>query len=192
MSVQEATPVQITRHRFTVAEYERMGQVGIISEDERVELVAGEVVEMSPIGKRHAACVARLTRALTLLLQHAALVWTQNPIMLDDYSEPQPDVVLLKPRADFYKNALPRPEDVLLVIEVSDTTLAYDRQVKVPLYARAGVPEVWVVNLHGELVEVYANLAGGAYQTADSYGRGEELQSRSLASLRVGVAEVLG
>jgi Uma2 family endonuclease len=184
--------IQVAKRSFTVAEYRRMVEAGILSEADRVELIDGEVFEMSPIGTRHAACVGRLTRVLTLLLQHAALVWVQNPIRLDNYSEPQPDLVVLKFRPDFYENSLPTPEDVLLVIEVSDTTLEYDRRVKAPLYARAGVPEVWVVNLPDERVEAYADPAGGDYQTVNSYVRGEELQSRTLAALRVSVAEVLG
>jgi Uma2 family endonuclease len=169
-----------------------MVEAGILSEADRVELIDGEVFEMSPIGKRHAACVGLLTRVLTLLLQHAALVWVQNPIRLDNYSEPQPDLVVLKFRSDFYRNSLPMPEDVLLVIEVSDTTLEYDRKVKVPLYARAGIPETWVVNLPEERIEVYADPADGEYQTVTPYGRGDELQSLSLAALRVSVAEVFG
>lgn len=194
MSVQEpeAVSVQVTRRSFTVAEYERMGQAGIFSPEERVELVCGEIIKMSPIGKRHAAVVGRLTRVLTLLLQHVALVWVQNPIRLDDYSEPQPDLVVLKFRPDFYENSLPTPEDVLLVIEVSDTTLDYDRKVKVPLYARSAIPETWVVNLPEERIEVYADPVGGAYQTADSYASDEELQASALAALRLSVAEVLG
>ena len=147
---------------------------------------------MSPIGEPHAACVGRLTQDIILLLLRSAIVWVQNPIVLDDYSEPQPDVSVLRPRADFYGQAHPRPEDVLLVIEVSDTTLAYDRKIKVPLYARSGIPETWIVNLPEERVEVYADPAGGIYQTVESYSRGEEVQSRSLAALRVSVAEVLG
>lgn len=169
-----------------------MVEAGILSEADRVELIDGEVFEMSPIGKRHAACVGLLTRVLTLLLQHAALVWVQNPIRLDNYSEPQPDLVVLKFRPDFYRNSLPAPEDVLLVIEVSDTTLEYDRKVKVPLYARAGISETWLVNLPEERVEVYADPSDGAYRTINSYGRGDELQSLALAALRLSVAEVLG
>ena len=169
-----------------------MGEVGIFSEDDRVELVCGEVIETSPIGKRHAACVARLTQVLTLLLHRTALVWPRSPIRLDDYSEPQPDIAVLKPRADFYERALPTPEDVLLVIEVSDTTLDYDRRVKVPLYARAGVPEVWVVNLSDEQVEAHAAPSGGNYQAAGTYARGDELRSHSLPALRLPVAEVFG
>ncbi|HEV7893652.1 MAG TPA: Uma2 family endonuclease [Pyrinomonadaceae bacterium] len=190
-SVEVVTPTY-TRHSFTVEEYRRMVEAGILREDARVELIGGEVVEMSPIGKRHAACVARLTQVITLLLQRAFLVWAQNPIQLDGYSEPQPDVVVLRPRDDFYENEPPKPEDILLVIEVSDSTLAYDRKVKVPLYARAGIPEVWIVNLVEERVETFADLSGGVYQTTAAFSRGEEVQSRSLAALRLGVSEIFG
>jgi Uma2 family endonuclease len=192
MSVQEASPVQITRYSFTVADYQLMGQVGIFSEDDRVELVCGEIVKLSPIGEPHAACVGRLTQTLILLLRRSAIVWVQNPIVLDDYSEPQPDVAVLKPRADFYGQAHPRPEDVLLVIEVSDTTLGYDRSIKVPIYARSGIPETWIVNLPEEHIEVYADPAGGIYQTVKSYACGEEVQSHTLASLRLPVSQILG
>ena len=192
MSVQKAESVEVTRHRFTVADYERMGQFGIFSEDERVELVCGEVILMSPIGERHAACVDFLTQLITLRLRHSAIVRVQNPVLLDDYSEPQPDIALLKRRDDFYRHAHPRPEDVLLVIEVSDSTLAFDQKVKVPLYARAGIPEAWVVNLVEESIEVYSDPAGGEYQTVRSYARGRRLQSHTLAGLRLSVSKVLG
>jgi Uma2 family endonuclease len=184
--------VQLARYSFTVEEYRRMGEANVFLQDARVELIEGEIVKMSPIGKRHASCVARLTRALTLLLQHVALVWTQNPVELDEYSEPQPDVCVLKWRDDFYNSGHPQPEDVLLVIEVSDSTLEYDRQIKVPLYARAGIPEVWIVNINDERVETFADVSGGAYRMTGSVSRGEEVQSRSLAELRLGVSEIFG
>jgi Uma2 family endonuclease len=192
MSVQEAAPVQITRYSFTVAEYQRMGQVGIFSEDDRVELVCGEIIQMSPIGKLHAACVDFLAQFITLRLRHSAIVRVQNPVQLDDYSEPQPDITVLKPREDFYRHAHPRPEDVLIVIEVSDSTLDFDREVKMPLYAAAGIPEAWLVNIPEERIEVYGDPAGGEYQTARSYARGRRLQSHTLASLRLPVSKVLG
>jgi Uma2 family endonuclease len=188
----EAMSVQVVKRSFTVAEYRRMVEAGILSESDRVELIDGEVFEMSPIGKRHAACVGLLTRLLTLLLQHSALVWVQNPIRLDNYSEPQPDLVVLKFRPDFYRNSLPTPEDLLLVIEVADTTLEYDRQVKIPLYARAGVHETWVVNLLEDRIETDADPADGVYRTVTSYGRGEKVHSRSLDDLSLSVAEVIG
>jgi Uma2 family endonuclease len=184
--------VQIEKRTFTVAEYERMGEAGILSENDRVELIEGEIIEMSPIGKRHAACVGRLNRALTLLLQHVALVWTQNPIWLSDDSEPQPDIVVLKLRDDFYENSLPTPDDVLLLIEVSDTTLEYDRQIKLPLYARAGVPEVWIVNLVEEVVETYSQPSGDSYRSTGRFARGEFVQSSVVEALRVEASAVLG
>jgi len=192
MSVQKAKSVQVNRRSFTVAEYERMGQIGIFSEDDRVELVCGEIIEMSPIGERHAACVDFLTQFITLRLRRDAIVRVQNPVQLDDYSEPQPDIAVLKRRDDFYRRAHPRPEDVLLVIEVSDSPLEYDRKVKTPLYAGAGIPEAWLVNLPEERIEVYSDPAGGEYQTARSYARRQKLQSHTLTSLRLSVSQVLG
>lgn len=192
MSVQKAESVEINRRSFTVAEYERMGQFGIFSEDARVELVCGEIIQMSPIGERHAACVAVLTQLITLRLRLSALVWTQNPLVLDDYSEPQPDLAILNPRADNYRTSKPTPADVLVIIEVSDSTLEYDRKVKMPLYASAGVPEAWLVNLPEERIEVYSDPAGGEYKTVQSYARRQKLQSHALASLRLSVSKVLG
>jgi Uma2 family endonuclease len=197
MSVEEAASVETakpayTPYRFTVEEYGRMGEAGVFSPGVRVELIEGEIVDMSPIGDRHAARVGWLNRTLTLLLQHVALVWMQNPVHLDDYSEPEPDILVLKLRDDFYNQGKPRPEDVLLLIEVSDTTLEYDRRVKVPLYARAGVVEVWVVNLNEEHVETFANPSGGAYQTTAVCARGEEVQSSALGDLKLSVSEIFG
>jgi Uma2 family endonuclease len=169
-----------------------MGEVGIFSEDDRVELVCGEVIKMSPIGNRHAACVDVLDELLRERLGRSVQVRVQNPIRLDEYSEPQPDITVLKRRDDFYRHAHPGPGDVLLVIEVSDTTLDYDRRVKVPLYARSGIPEVWVVNLSDGRIEAHAAPAGGVYQTAGTYARGDELRSHALPALRLPVAEVLG
>ena len=192
MSVQNAKSVELNRHSFTVAEYERMGQFGIFSADDRVELVCGEIIETSPIGERHAASVNVLDEIVRGCLGRRVTVSVQNPILLDDFSAPQPDLLILKRRADFYRHAHPRPEDVLVVIEVSDSTLELDRTVKVPLYAGAGIPEVWLVNLPDERIEVYSDPAGGEYQTARSYARGRRLQSHTLASLRLSGSKVLG
>src|ERR1043165_4040767 len=152
--------LQIARHFFTVAEFERMGEAGIFARDARLELLEGEIVEMSPIGSSHAGCVKFLGRFLHTSVSDRALVSTQNPIKLDDYSEPQPDVALLRLRDDFYRHAHPKLVDVLLVIEVADTTVDYDRLVKVPLYAKAGIREVWLVNLPEEKIELYAEPSG--------------------------------
>jgi Uma2 family endonuclease len=184
--------LQIAKRWFTVAEYDRMGETGILTADDRVELVEGEIIEMSPIGRRHAACVGRLTNVFGRLLAKTAIVWVQNPIVLDDYSEPQPDVALLKRRDDFYERSLPMPDDVLLVIEVAETTIEYDRQIKVPLYARAGIAEVWLVNLVDEQVEIYTEPVNNAYQNRREARRGETINSPDIFNLMVGVDEILG
>jgi Uma2 family endonuclease len=184
--------VEVAKRSFTVAEYHRMGEVGILSEDDRVELIEGEIVRMSPIGSPHAARVDALDEFVRGALGRTVIVRVQNPIQLNDYSEPQPDISILKRRDDFYKNGHPRPEDVLLVIEVSDSTLAYDRLVKVPLYARAGIPEVWIVNLNDERVEMFADPSEGAYRTTATFSRDEEVQSYALCDLNLGVSEIFG
>ena len=128
--------VELRRYRFTTTEYDRMAEAGVLGEDDRVELIEGEILEMSPMGRRHAACVDRLTRLLVRGVGDAAIVRVQNPIVLSDHNEPQPDLALLRPRVDFYTAEHPGPEDALLVVEVSDSSVEYDRQIKVPLYAQ--------------------------------------------------------
>jgi Uma2 family endonuclease len=194
MSVEqvEAAAPTYTRYKFTVEEYMRMGEAGVFPPGVRVELIEGEIIDMSPIGNRHAACVEALDELVRERLRRSVNVRVQNPIVLDGHSEPEPGVSVLKRRDDFYKDAHPRPEDVLIVIEVSDSTLAFDKRVKVPLYAKAGIPEVWIVNLVDERFEVFADPSGGAYETATVLARGEEVQSHSLAALRLAVSEILG
>src|SRR5215210_4225582 len=153
---QEVLPVetrmqQVTRRRFTVHDYHRMGEAGILHEDDRVELIEGEIVEMAAIGTRHFSCVNGLTRLLIRSVGDEAIVSVQNPVRLNDHTEPQPDLTVIRERD--YRESLPMPEDVLLLIEVSDTTLRYDRNLKLPLYARAGILEVWIVDLSGDLLE---------------------------------------
>src|SRR5436190_3054902 len=134
----------VTKRLFTVDEYYRMADAGILTQFDRVELIDGEIIEMSPIGVRHAECVERATTFFTDSFGRKAIVSVQNPLRLTTYTEPQPDIVVLKRRADFYKLKRRGPEDVLLVVEVADTTLRYDRNVKHPRYAAAGVSEVWI------------------------------------------------
>jgi len=184
--------LQTARHFFTVTEFERMGEAGIFAKDARLELIEGEIFEMSPIGSRHVACVNFLSRFLNRVIGDEALVSTQNPVQLDDYSEPQPDVALLRLRDDYYRHALATPTDVLLLIEVADTTVDYDRLVKVPLYAKAGIKEVWVVNLPAEQIEIYAEPSGGAYQITKQIKRGEEAQAHTIPNLIVSADTVLG
>ncbi len=184
--------VEVAKHIFTVTEYERMGEAGILAADARVELIEGEIIEMSPIGSRHAACVKRLSALFNRRLGQTVVVSVQDPIVLNEYSAPQPDVVLLKPRTDFYEKAHPTVDDALLIVEVADTTLQYDRQIKLPMYARAGVREVWIVNLTDERVEIYADPSGETYQSTNIRTRGEELQPRAFENLRLGASDIFG
>ena len=161
MTVQ-TVPVQLSRLAFTIEQFQRMDESGIFAPDQRLELIHGEIFEMSPIGIRHAAAVGRLT-ALFSAVNRQCIVWSQNPIQLGGTSLPQPDVTLLRQRDDFYETAYPGPADVLLLVEVADTSLAYDRDVKVPLYAQAGIPEVWIVDLNKRELLVYRSPVNGKY-----------------------------
>ena len=153
-----------SRRRFDVDDYHAMVRAGILMEGDRVELIEGEIVEMHTIGSRHVACVNRLTRLLVTALADRGLVSIQNPVRLDRYSEPEPDVVVLWPRGDDYATGLPDPPATLLIIEVADTSLAYDRTVKLPLYAKAGVPEVWIVDLEARAVEAHGQPCEDGYR----------------------------
>jgi Uma2 family endonuclease len=150
-----AVEVAATRRRFTRAEYHRMGEVGILGEDDRVELIRGEIVEMSPIGRRHRAFVGNLGQLMAVRFSGRAVVWTQNPIVLTDDSEPQPDIAVLRQRSVSYKDREADAADVFALIEVADSSLAYDRTTKMRLYAESGIPEYWVVDCTAETVEIH-------------------------------------
>ncbi len=185
--------VPLRRRRFTIDEYHRMGEVGILHEDDRVELIEGEIVEMAPIGSRHAAIAARIRKFFTLRLDDRAVLWSQEPVLLKaPGSEPQPDVLILAPRADFYASALPEPQDVLLLIEVADSSLTYDRRTKLPLYARAGIADVWLVDADSGRVEVHRSPAGGRYRDARSPARGESFAPLAFPDVAVTLADLLG
>ena len=152
------------RHRITVHDYHRLAEIGVLAPDARVELIEGEIIDMAPIGSDHQSIVDQLNRALVLVVGDRAIVRVQGSIRLSQWSEPEPDVVLLNPRSDFYRGEFALGTDSLLVIEVSDTTLKYDRDIKVPLYARHGVPEVWVVDVNANALLVYGDLRDGQYE----------------------------
>jgi Uma2 family endonuclease len=179
----------VTRHRFTVEDYEQMGAAGVLTEDDRVELIAGEIVDMSPIRPRHAACVNQATWLLSGQLGDAGRLSVQNPVRLGDHDEPQPDLMVLRPGPD-YDRSLPTPADVLLLIEVADTSLSYDRRVKIPLYARAGIAEVWLVDLKGRLVFRYSDPHEGAYRRTERVGRGQRLTALNLPGLEIAVDDL--
>jgi Uma2 family endonuclease len=161
----------LAHRRFTVDEYHRMAEAGILGEDDRVELLDGEIVQVSPIGARHAATVSRLEHLFHHLAGNRAIVRGQNPVRLDNYSEPEPDIALVAPRDDYYAADHPVPRDVLLIVEVADTSLRYDRHRKLPSYARAGIPEVWLVDLTLDRVERHREPRGDAYTDQQNLGR---------------------
>ena len=171
-----STPVQHTphRHAYSVDDYYRMAEAGILRPGDRVELIEGAIIDMTPIGSRHAAAVKRITQALSLSLGDRVIVSAQDPIRLNIYSEPQPDIALLRPRADFYAGAHPGPGDVLLLVEVADSTLRFDRDTKLPLYARHGIPEVWLVDIENAQFTIHRDpqaLGYGQVHTPPSLTR---------------------
>jgi Uma2 family endonuclease len=184
--------VQVEKWVFTVDEYHRMSQAGILSEDDRVELIEGEIIKMSPIGKLHASCVKRLNAILNRRVGQFAIVSVQDPIQLNEHSEPEPDIALLKLRDDFYSQQLPFAEDVLLIIEVGDTSVEYDRNVKLPLYARAGIGETWLANLPADKLEVYSEPVNGIYERVGELRRGESISPEAFPTVVLKVEEILG
>ncbi|MFC7738705.1 Uma2 family endonuclease [Roseomonas sp. GCM10028921] len=182
----------VARRAITVAEFHRMGEVGIIAERDRVELIEGELVSMSPIGSQHLGAVNALTRLLVTAVGDRGIVSVQNPVRLDDRTEPEPDVAVLRPRDDEYRTATPTAEDVLLIVEVADTSLDYDRAVKQPLYASHGIPELWIVDLAGRLVEVCREPAGDGYASVRRIGPDGTLEAAFLSGVSLPVGAVLG
>jgi len=154
----------LPRHRLMVIDDQRMGDLGILAEDTHVELIEGELFDMAPMSSLHAGTVSYLIRLLTRSVGDQSVVWVQNPVALGENSEPEPDVALLRPRADFYKTRHPHAGDVLLMIEVADSSLRYDREVKLPLYARHGITEVWIVDLALSRLDVHRQPEAGRYQ----------------------------
>ncbi len=178
------------RHRWTVADYHKMGEVGLLAEDARVELIEGEIVEMAPIGSPHGGKVNRFVHTFSKYLGNKVMIAPQNPVVLGYHSEPQPDIALLKWRDDYYEKAHPQPEDVFLVIEVSDSTVRYDRDVKIPLYARHGIMEAWLLDIPNQGLEVYRNPQAGKYQQMTRYREGQ-LAPLALPEAVLNVAELV-
>lgn len=179
--------------RFTLAEYHRMGELGILDEDERVELIEGEIVEMTPIGRLHASVVARINKLFVTHFGERAIVWVQNPLALPrQVSEFQPDVALLKPRPDFYRGKRVEPADAFLVVEVMDSSVAHDRRVKLPIYARGGVPEVWLVDVNESTVEVHRRRAAAGYRDRRLVDRAGTIAPLAFPRVVLAVREMVG
>ncbi len=182
-----AAPAQRERHRFSLEDYEQMIEFGILEENDRVELIRGEIVEKMTIGEPHAACVKRLNQLFSGILGTQVIVGVQDPVVVVE-SRPEPDITLLVPRDDFYANATPKPSDILLLIEVADTSLEYDRTEKLSLYAEAGIREYWIANLNNDCVEVYRNpQPNGTYADARVLNLGEILDIAALPGVLVAV-----
>ena len=181
----------ITKRRFSVKEYYLMADAGILSPRDRVELIDGEIVQMAAMGSYHAGCVNTLNRAFMETLGRRVVVSVQNPVRLSERSEPQPDIALLRPRADLYTESHPRPDDVMLIVEVSHSTVEYDRDVKTPLYAAAGIPELWLVNLDEDFIDGLSDPDGAGYRTLRRYARGERIAPALLPDAGLEVSEIL-
>ena len=186
MSAQPANLLQ--RHRLDVTDYYRMAEAGILGEDDRCELIEGEVIDMAPIGSYHASTVARLIRLLTRCVADRVIVIAQNPIRLNRQNEPQPDIALLRYREDFYRDAHPGPEDVLLIIEVADSSARYDREIKLPLYARHCIPELWIVDLRQRRVDIHRQPDGATYREARTVSGPDSVSPLDLPECRVDVS----
>ena len=184
--------VQLTRHPFTVDDYHAMVMAGALKEDDRVELIEGEIIDMTPIGLRHAAAVNILTRWLVVGCGTRAIVQVQGPMQIGSESEPQPDLVALRPQANFYRSQAPTPDDVLLLIEVADSSLQYDRAVKLPLYAQAGVQEFWLVDLVRDEVHMHREPTPEGFRYIERRGRGSRLEPLAFPDLVLPVDELLG
>lgn len=194
---QAAQSVQVAQFRskkrlFNVQEYYRMAEVGILRPDERVELINGEIIQMSPIGSRHGGCVNALNALLGEIKGRIAIVSIQNPLDVDGYSEPEPDVALLRFRPDHYRESHPTPADVLLLAEVSDSTIAADRRDKVPLYARVGIPVLWIIDVQKDYIEVYSNPSEGQYGKFERIQPGQSLAVPGIAGAALSVDDILG
>ena len=184
--------VDLKRYRFTRDDYHRMANAGVFRPGVRVELIDGEIIEMHPIGRRHRGTVDKLTAIFAPRLGNAAIVRVQSSIALGNNGEPEPDLVLLRYRADFYTESDEKPEDVLLVVEVAETSERYDRCTKAPLYARFGIPELWIVDLKRIRITRYLDPTPDGYASTRIYRRGESIGPLAFPDLLIPVADILG
>ena len=182
-----------TRHKLDVDEYYQIAEAGVLGEDDRVELINGEIIDMAPIGQGHVATVNGLNQALVLACVNKALVSVQNPVRLDRLNEPQPDFAVFRHRPDFYATGdRPGPADVLLLVEVADSSLRYDRTVKLPLYARAGIPEVWIVDLKRRVLHAHRRPTDGEYAEITTHHPGDRLALAAAPDIAVRLDLALG
>jgi len=180
----------LPRHKLTVADFHRMGRFGVFHEDDRVELIEGEIIDMAPIGSMHAGTLFQLAECFRKAVGASAFVWVQNPVRLDQHSEPEPDLALLRPRTDYYKTSLPQAEDIILIVEVADASLRYDREMKVPLYARYGIAEVWLLDLENRRLEIFRGPQAGEYGAHQAFERPPLLAPERMPECRLDLSGI--
>lgn len=183
---------EVTKKLFTVDEYYSIAKAGIIGPDERVELVEGEIIQMSPIGHRHHVRVVRASTLFFRALDRKAVISTQGTLRLNKRTEFEPDLVVFKPRADFYASGRAKPADVLLVVEIADSSLSYDRNIKIPLYAVAGIPEVWIQDIKNDLLLVYRDPRDKNYATSLELQRNESVSPNAFPEIRFPIDDLFG
>ena len=182
----------VTKKLFTVDDYYRMAEAGILKPEDRVELIEGEIVEMRPIGNRHAGCVNRVNDLFTFLFRGKAIVTVQNPARLNEYNEPQPDLILAKSRGDYYASRHPTREDIYVMVEIADTTLRKDRNIKIPIYARLGILEVWIGDLQHDRLLVFRDPTASSYKTSLTLHGGDSLFVAAFPEITFKVEDLLG
>jgi Uma2 family endonuclease len=178
-------------HRFSVEEYTQLAEAGILLEDDRLELIDGRIIDMPPIGSHHASCVKRILATFVNLFQTRAIVSVQDPVRLGIYSEPQPDLMLLQQRDDFYAERHPVPDEVLLLVEVSDSSLEYDKAVKIPLYSQKYIQEVWLINLREHCVEMYRSPTPAGYESISVLRGNQTLTPQAFPDVTLTAVQVL-
>lgn len=184
--------IAVQKHLFSRTDYHCLAQTPIFREDDHIELIEGEIIDMAPLGSLHASIVTRITDIFYKQCRSQAIIRVQNPIRLGDFSEPEPDIALLRPCTDCYAQSHPSETDVLLLVEVADSSLRYDREVKIPLYARYGIPEVWLVNVANNNIEVFLEPSPQGYQKQFIAQPGQSLVPRSIESVSISVKPILG
>jgi Uma2 family endonuclease len=190
--LEKANAPSIVRKKFRSDEIHKMIKIGVLPEESGWELIRGEIVRRMSIGSKHVGTIIKLSKILERKVGDYVFVSAQNPVHLDEYNEPEPDIALLKPREDFYTKGLPTPADVLLLIEVSDSTVEYDRDVKRLLYAEAAINEFWLINLKNNTIECYSLPKNGHYHLAEVLELGETIKAGTIENLELQIDEILG
>lgn len=185
---------KVERKTFTIDEYHQMAELGVLKKEDRLELIEGDIVHMAAIGSVHAACVNRLNRLFNKVFPEDILIGVQNPVILDDFSEPEPDLSLLKARKDFYAKRHPTAEDIFLIVEVADSSMQYDQEVKLPLYAQSGIPEVWIIDLNAARIDVYTHCTARErrYKFRRSFFSGETVSPSLFPTITLPIDGMIG